>query len=155
MPGDSAKVKRYYRRFNKASEELNDYLEDVGESLADGGYISQASDFLEQLESKTDAREAARLQLERVIREERVSIGPITVENRTTVSYAGEYLYKVLEDDPEARDELIEVIYKVRTPKFEQMVKEGRIKPRDVDKAIVARKQTVALKGMPTKIGLG
>ena len=155
MPGDSAKVKRYYRRFNKATEELNDYLEDVGESLADGGYVSQASDFLEQLESKTDAREAARIQLERVIREERVGIGPITVENRTTVSYAGKYLWDVFKDDPETRDELIEVVYKVKTPKFNQLVKEGRLKPKDVDKAIEARKQTVALKGLPGKIGLG
>lgn len=155
MPGDNAKVKRYYRRFQKASESLTGYLEEVGEALAEGGYISQASDFLEDLEGRTDARESARLQLERVIREEEVSVGPVVVEHRTSTTYDGEYLYKKFEKEPELRDDLIEVVYKVKPAVFNRLVKEGHVSPKVVDKATVARKRTTALKGMPSKIGLG
>ena len=155
MAGDSTKVKRYYKRFQKASEELQGYLTEVGDALEDGGYVSDSAEFMNELESRTDARESARLQLERVIREEAVSIGPITVENRTTVSYDGAFLYKKLEDDPELRDEMIEVVYKVKAPVLNRLVKEGHLSAKDIDKATLARKSTIALKGMPSKIGLG
>lgn len=155
MPGDNAKVKRYYNRFRKASEALEGYLDDVGEALAEGNYISQASDFRDELESRTDTRESARLQLERVIREEEVSVGPVVVENRTTVSYDGEYLFNKFKDDPETRDSLVDVVYKVKTAAFNRMARDGQLTSKDVDKATLGRKRTVALKGMPQKIGLG
>ena len=155
MPGDNAKVKRYYRRFQKASEALTKYLNEVGDALEEGGYIPQSSDFLDDLERLTDTRESSRLQMERVIREEEVSVGPVVVEHRTTTTYDGAYLYKKFEDDPDTRDSLVEVVYKVKPAVFNRLVKEGQISSKAVDKATVARKRTTALKGMPSKIGLG
>ena len=155
MSGDQAKVKRYYKKFRNACESLDRYIAEVGEILFENNYTKSSTAFSEELEDRTDTREAARLQLERVVREEKVSVGPIVVENRTTVSYDGEYLFNLFADDEETRDQLVEVVYKVKPATFNRLATEGRIAPKDINKAVVARKQTVALKGLPQKVGLG
>lgn len=155
MSGDQTKVKRYYKKFRNACEAVDHYIQEVGEILHENNYTKSPTEFAEELENRTDARESARLQLERVVREEKVSIGPIVVENRTTVNYDGEYLYNLFADDEETRDQLVEVVYKVKSAAFNRLATEGRIAPKNVEKAVVSRKHTVALKGMPQKVGLG
>lgn len=147
------KVDRYYRKFQETSKAVEDYIDEVGQCLEEGEYIQDASEFRETLESRTDAREAARIQLERVVREEQVGVGPITVSNRVTVSYDGEYLYNNL--DPSIRDQVVEVVYKVKGTEFKRLSANGEIDASKVEGAILSRKETVALKGVPTKIGLG
>lgn len=146
------KVKRYYKQFQKAAQGVEDYIDEVGECLEEAGYIADASEFRESLEQRTDAREAARIQLERVVREEQLGIGPITVTNRVTVNYDGEYLYKNLPED--LRDKVVEVVYKVKSAEFKKLATNGEISTEELSEAIIGRKESVALKGVPQKIGL-
>lgn len=149
---NTKKVGRYYNKFQEAAQAVEDYIDEVGGCLADEGYIAEASEFRETLEQKTDAREAARLQLERVVREEQLGIGPITVSNRVTVTYDGKYLYDNLPED--VRDQCVEVVYKVKTAEFKKLTADGTITSDQVNEAILNRKESVALKGVPAKIGL-
>lgn len=148
------KVSRYYKKFRDAEEAVDSYLNEVGGALAESQYISEPSDFLEALEKRIDDREVARVQLERVVREEQTGIGPITVQNRTVVSYDGAYLYDLFKDNPEVRDQLVEVQYKVKSSAFTKLAHEGTINAKQAGKAVTGRKNTVALRGVPTKIGL-
>lgn len=147
------KVERYYRKFQEASQAVEDYIDEVGECLEEGQFIAAASEFRETMEEKTDAREAARIQLERVVREEQLGIGPITVTNRTSVTYDGKYLYENL--DPELRDQVVVVEYKVKGPEFKKLAANGKLSPEQVSEAVLQRVNSVAVKGVPTKIGLG
>lgn len=146
------KVARYYQQFQEAAQAVDDYIDEVGHCLAEADYIADAAEFRESMEAKTDAREAARLQLERVVREEQVGIGPITVSNRVTVTYDGKYLYDNLSE--ELREQCVEIVYKVKGEEFKKLVASGDIKADHVDSAILSRKESVALKGIPPKIGL-
>jgi len=147
------KVERYYKKFQEASQAVEDYIDEVGNCLEESDYIANASEFRETLEQKTDAREAARIQLERVVREERIGVGPITVSNRVTVVYDGKYLFDNL--DPSIRDKVVTIEYKVNSTEFKRLSSSGEIDQDKVQGAILDRKESVALKGVPTKIGLG
>lgn len=146
------KVKRYYKQFQEAAQGVEDYMDEVGDCLAEANYIADSSEFRETLEQKTDAREAARIQLERVVREEQLGIGPITVSNRVTVNYDGKYLYDNLPEN--LRDKVVEVVYKVKSAEFKKLATNGEISAEEVSDAIVGRKESVALKGVPQRIGL-
>lgn len=146
------KVERYYTQFQSAAQAVEDYIDEVGECLAEAEFIAAPEEFRETLEQKTDAREAARIQLERVVREEQLGVGPITVSNRVTVVYDGEYLYNNLPEN--LRDQVIDVVYKVNNAKFKDLTASGDITQDQVASAIVSRKESVALKGVPQKIGL-
>lgn len=148
---NTKKVKRYYEDFQKASQAVEDYIDEVGGCLEECEFISDASEFRETLEERIDKREAHRIQLERVVREEQLGIGPITVQNRTTVTYDGEYLYNNLPE--ELRDQVVEVAYKVKSPEFKKLATNGSISAEQAAEAILTRKESVALKGVPTKIG--
>jgi len=87
------KVDRYFGKFQEAAQAVDDYIDEIGSCLEEAEFIADASEFRETLEQRTDAREASRIQLERVVREEQLGVGPITVSNRVTTTYDGAYLY--------------------------------------------------------------
>lgn len=154
MANNKKKVDRYHSKYQEADQNLEKYLDEVGAALFEGGFTRSADDFRDRLEAVTDARENARLQLERVVREEEIGVGSITVSERTTVTYNGAFLYDLFESNPKVRDRLIEVVYKVKGPEFNKLSKAGHITPEQATQAVVARKRSIALKGVPKRVGL-
>ena len=143
------KVNRYYRNFLEASEALYDYIEEVGSCLEECEYISDSREFRDRLDKLIEDRNSATVQLERVVREEKIGVGPITVTERTVIHYDGKTLYRQLSDKPEIRDKIIEIEYKVKTPEFRKAVSDGTLTSEQKDSAILDIKKSTTLKGVP------
>lgn len=147
------KVDSYYKKFLKADQKIDEYIDEVGSELMDCGFCLSPEEFRETLQGMMDERENARIQFERVVREERVSIGPIVVTKRSNTAYDGKYLFDNL--DPSIRDEVVEVKYSVKAANIKKLSASGSIPIQILADSIIDTRETVALKGVPSKIGLG
>lgn len=127
------------------------YSEWQGAISARDKFMEQHQALFEEFENILDDQNRKRDRLERVCREEGIGIGPITVNHRNQVKFDGEYLWGLFEDDPDIRDELVEIDYKIKRPVFDRLVTDGRIKRAQAARAILEEKQVVALSGVPTK----
>ena len=135
------RVNRYYRKFKEAQEKLNKFMMDNEEVI-------------EQFDALSDEYNACLDKLQRACREEEFGIGPISVSHRESPVFNGEYLYKILENQPEIRDELITVQYKVKKPVFERLAKSGVLSSAQSKKAVADVKHSVALSGVPESVTL-
>lgn len=135
------RVNRYYRKFKEAQERLNKFMMDNEEVM-------------EQLDGLSDEYNACLDKLQRACREEEFGIGPISVAHRQSPVFNGEYLYKLFENQPEIRDEMITIQYKVKKPVFERLAQSGMITNAQAKKAVTEVKHSVALSGVPESVTL-
>lgn len=135
------RVNRYYRKFKTSQEKLNKFMMDNEEIMT-------------QFDELSDEYNAALDKLQRSCREEEFGVGPISVSHRERPIFDGGYLWNVLKDRPDVRDELIEVQYKVKKPVFERLAKDGQLTKAQIKKGVSEVKHTVALTGIPESVNL-
>jgi len=127
------RVKRAEEEFEAAEEKLRTFEDDNWETM-------------KLYKEHVMRREVAREQLIIAVTETGIAGGgmnPVPTNKRT---FDGNYLHYMLEEDKDLRDELVEVVYQVKSKKFDEAVRTGRL-----DKSVASRTITDIARGLQIK----
>lgn len=135
----NTRVRRAWRKYKAARDELEGLLSDLGEELA-------------QLYDASDEVNKALRSLEQVCREEGEGIGPITVVRRRSVSYNPDYFEKLLENEPELLDDLIVRQAKVNNKVLEAYIEAGHVTDDEAKLGVADTNVGFQVKGVPKEV---
>lgn len=117
-------------------------------------FEEEHADVMSSYRDLVAAREASRERLVGLVAETGIAAAGMKVTTAQVREFNGRRLYDLLFDDP-MREELVEVVYKVRTAEFDQAVHTGRLE-QEVAKAVVEKvKQQTRVLNKPAAIQLG
>ena len=141
MTPQEKRVRRLERKFDKMNDQLREFEEDN-------------CDVLDEFRSLVSQRETALKELEIAVRETRIAAAGMTTSIVPKRVFDGRLLYEYFEDDPDVRDNLIKVEYRVDTKVFDQLQRMGHISPNLADSAVSDVKETVRVNSRPKSFQL-
>lgn len=142
MSDAEKRVKRLERKFQKANEELRQFEEDH-------------ADIFDEMRKLATLREAVLQELETAVRETRIGAAGMQITVVPMREFDGEYLWDAFKHDPQTREKLIRVSYKVNTKEFDSLQRLGLINGRVADRAVVDVKEQVRIDHRPKSFVLG
>lgn len=142
MTDGEKRVRRLEKKYLKANDELRKFEEDN-------------ADIFDELRRLATLREAVLQELEIAVRETRIGAAGMTTTIVPKRDFDGEFLYKAFASDPDTRDRLVRVEYKVVAKEFDSLQRLGFIKPSIADRAIVDVKEQVRVDHRPKSFQLG
>lgn len=135
----NTRVRRAWRKYKAARDELEGLLSDLGDELA-------------KLYEASDEVNKARRNLEQVCREEGEGVGPITVIRRRSVTYNPDYFEKLLAKEPELLEDLIVRQSKVNNKVLEAYIEAGHITDDEAKLGVADTSVTFQVKGVPHEV---
>lgn len=152
------RVKRLEKKYIQANEDLRDFEE--GETTVACPHCGEDLDIdnamvLNDLRKLALLREAALQELEVAVRETRINAAGMQVSVVPRRDYDGEALFRHFESDPDIRDRLVKVQYKVVSQEFDSLLKQGMISGKLADRMTLDIKETVRINHRPKSFQLG
>jgi len=152
------RVKRLEKKFTQANDDLRDFEE--GETTFKCPHCGEDMDvdnsiILNDLRKLALLREAALQELETAVRETRIGAAGMQVTVVPRREFDGEGLYNHFASDPDIRDRLVKVQYKVVSQEFDSMLRQGMISGKVADKLTLDIKETVRVNHKPKNFQLG
>lgn len=136
------RVRRLEKKYEKANDELREFEE-------------QHADIMDELRKLATLREAVLQELEIAVRETGIGAAGMQITLIPKREFDGAYLYDTFKDDPDIRDRLVKVEYKVVPKEFDSLQKMGLISGRIADRAITDVKETTRVDHRPKPFQLG
>lgn len=137
--GVSPKEKRV-RRLEQKFEKINDQLVEFEEDN---------SEIVDEYKALIVQRESALKELEIAVRETRIGAAGMTTSLVPKRIFDGRALYEYFEDDPDVRDSLVKLEFKVDTKVFDQLTRLGHINAHLADAAITDVREIVRVNSKP------
>jgi len=109
---------------------------------------------MDEFRALVDTRETAREVLELAVSDTGLPGGGMQVVPTSKRTFDGERLHYLIEDD-ELRDEVVEIVYKVKTKGFDKALKSRRLDKDIAKQCIVATEAGMQIRKRPTKFVLG
>jgi len=136
---DERRLKRAYKQYQDARAKLN-------------AHVEEHEDVFEEAYELSDTVNTKRKALEKVVREVKMGVGPITVTISRQPVYDVDYVESIAKGDEFA--DLIRVKKTVQRKVFEALVSQGVLNQTQVKKAILEIKESPRVSGMPDEIVL-
>lgn len=136
MTPKEKRVRRLERKFEKLNDQLVEFEEDNAE-------------IIDAFKALIAQRESALKELEIAVRETRIAAAGMTTSLVPKRIFDGRVLYEYFEDDPEVRDNLIKLEFRVDTKVFDQLTRLGHINAHLAEAAISDVKETVRVNSKP------
>lgn len=136
------RVRRLEKRYLEANENIRNFEEENAEMM-------------DRLRELATLRETALQDLENAVRETRIDAGGMEVRVTPRRSFDGAYLWARLEGQPDVRDRLLKMDYKVDANLFDMLVRSGNLDGEDVDKAVKNIKEIISVYKRPPSFQLG
>jgi hypothetical protein len=136
------RVRRLEERYLEANNRIREFEEENAEVM-------------DRLRELATLRETALQDLETAVRETRINAGGMEVRVSPRRTFDGAYLWTRLEAQPDVRDRLLKVDYKVDANLFDMLVRSGNLDGEDVDKSVKDIKEIVSVYKRPPSFQLG
>lgn len=130
------RVRRLEQQFEKMNDQLVEFAEDN-------------SEIIDEYKALVVQRESALKELEIAVRETRIGAAGMTTSIVPKRVFDGRALYEYFEDDPDIRDNLIKLEFKVDTKVFDQLTRLGHINAHLADAAVTDVKEIIRVNSKP------